>query len=803
MSQVHAPYNFVPLNEVVVTPEWAPLISQDVPFSDGICGEIEIDLEATTAICVGGGREGDRVTPFRTPDGRYAIPGSSVKGMLRNVLEIITFSKFQFVDRSRRYAVRDLQNRQLYISRMTKTVGNEVYEPRAEPGWLQERNGDWFIQPCEVSRVEQADLLGYLGEDAAALRRCFINRSSLQDKYGAWAQSGQPLEIQFCPGAVIDHRMSNGRGHLRFSLADLRAGDVDGTLVFTGQPSPNARLLPGGENKGKHREFVFYGSKGAAVAIDDRVRHDFELNHSLEQGERHGGEARPNDEWGFWRARLEGGDRVPIFFLRSERDPRVIDCIGLTQMFRLAYRHTLGDAIDNSCLLHNPDPATGSPEAGSPVMDLADAIFGYSRSHAAGAMSARGRVHIGLFTAAEGQYQLRDSGAILNGPKPTFYPAYIEQSDRLDPQAGGENPKVRKDRGYATLMDENVRLRGWKRYPVRPSNESPVQGNASVATQWRALPAGTRFRGRIRVHNLREVEFGALAWALDFGGREACCHALGLAKPFGFGAVKLHEQGCRLVRLADGKSISLQDARKGFEAYMENRVPGWAESEQLVQLLGMADPSNAVADRLTYMVLQHKEFTEAKRDLAVLPRYITRMPGRRIRAAGAPSRPGGPLVSRPVSGVGTGPQARGGSPPPPPPPPPPQDPLDIVRGILGAVLDRPVAEQANYLLRNCREVPPSMASRPKEWASAVLALFPEPVKLLETRAAKSGGSEVTAAEAELAGHEARKPQESDSKALKKWARDRDALLRRVAQKRQGRSVGSTGAQERRPISWHG
>jgi hypothetical protein len=31
-----APYAFVPHNDIVFEPEWADLVSQDVPFSDGV-----------------------------------------------------------------------------------------------------------------------------------------------------------------------------------------------------------------------------------------------------------------------------------------------------------------------------------------------------------------------------------------------------------------------------------------------------------------------------------------------------------------------------------------------------------------------------------------------------------------------------------------------------------------------------------------------------------------------------------------------------------------------------------------------
>lgn len=42
IDKINAPYNFVPLNEMVVIPEWGGEISQDLPFSDGEDGCIDV-----------------------------------------------------------------------------------------------------------------------------------------------------------------------------------------------------------------------------------------------------------------------------------------------------------------------------------------------------------------------------------------------------------------------------------------------------------------------------------------------------------------------------------------------------------------------------------------------------------------------------------------------------------------------------------------------------------------------------------------------------------------------------------------
>ena len=54
MSQLTAPYRFVPLSALVMLPDWADLVSHDMPFADGVSGELSYRITAHTRLCVGG-----------------------------------------------------------------------------------------------------------------------------------------------------------------------------------------------------------------------------------------------------------------------------------------------------------------------------------------------------------------------------------------------------------------------------------------------------------------------------------------------------------------------------------------------------------------------------------------------------------------------------------------------------------------------------------------------------------------------------------------------------------------------------
>ena len=122
MAAIKAPYKFVPFNKQVVSPYWIEQISHDIPFSDGQSGTIEVALKAESPIFVRDGigqkqakdnyQDDVQQKPhlFSQYGGRYFIPGTSIKGMIRNVLEILSFGRMEDKVNDHRYAVRDFQN---------------------------------------------------------------------------------------------------------------------------------------------------------------------------------------------------------------------------------------------------------------------------------------------------------------------------------------------------------------------------------------------------------------------------------------------------------------------------------------------------------------------------------------------------------------------------------------------------------------------------------------------------------------------------------------------------------------------
>ena len=625
---IPSPYNFVPLAETVFFPDWAQQVSMDVPFSDGISGTLTLEVTAQTPIYIRNGgahpegesrlRDATYTDFFRvTPGGPYAIPGSSVKGMLRAVLEIASFSKIaggksapRVADH--RYAVRDLHNPELYTNHFNEKVKG-AYQPKVKAAWLsRDSEGKWQLHFCDYVRVEQADLEKFRGEN------CRLGESGPAEK--KYRQIPPGTSITFDSSVQrAQQQNDNVRGRSNIA-ANLGRGSNEGIIVLTGQPSRR------GNRGSKHLEFIFLNPSATPEVVPDSVKKDFEFAHS-ELGENR----KENKEWSFWKPRLLAGERVPVFVLTNGDD---IASMGLAFMFRLPYKYSIHDVIAHTSREHLE----------SERLDLAEVIFGRVEDTNA----LRGRVSVETLVAVGNPQSMKKVLTVLNGPKPTYYPNYVQQN--VDAQ--GMVPRVNGKPQYATFMDDRARISGWKRYLARPDcpampnyDVPPVdshgQQNTKVATAFRPLEAGTKFTGTLHLHNLRKAELGALLWAITWNGDEALRHAIGQGKPYGFGSVTVKITGADLhcCNPLSSEPVELAACQQAFTTIMEQAIPGWERSEQIAALRAMADPRAQWPQEVRYPRLDNgNEFVGHKKGfLALLP--PVRQKGHAPKNVSCPAQP--------------------------------------------------------------------------------------------------------------------------------------------------------------------
>lgn len=546
---ISSPYRFVPLSDLVIQPDWANQVSQDAPFEDGVCGELTLLLTNHTRLCVGGTQDKykdhpptpSRVNFYRTAQGKLAIPSTSLKGMLRNVLEIASFSRFKQVE-DQKLGVRDISSGKNFY---TEAI---VRQP-VKAGWMKFEDGGWNIYPCKFARLHQQDLINELRVNKIE----WVKLKKAAQRY---------QKIGVCPTIRFNFDGENNVGQ---KIAEpCKSGSHEGRVVVTGQPSKDFTVP-----KAKKWEFIFYAQEDRRLSVSPDVMAGFSRIHV------------DSDEWAYWKNKLKNSSNIPhgipVFF--HQDDSEQVISLGLAMMYKLPYKHSIHDAIRHTSDQHLD--ITGP--------DLADLIFGYLGEN--GTNGLRGRVHIGLAELKKEQETVLSTATVLSSPKPTYYPFYMLQNDSSFQQLMKDDAELSGWKRYQVKPER-----------ILPP---PERSTAKVQVQLELLPQKCQFSFKLMFHNLRPIELGALLWSMDFGQNNQARHSLGVGKPYGLGQVSLKIDHVEMRHNNPQKTINnhefLQSCRDDFIQFIQVKMsaaglkPSFEDSMFIKALIKYATPSTNTA----------------------------------------------------------------------------------------------------------------------------------------------------------------------------------------------------------------
>ncbi|MGR5067552.1 TIGR03986 family type III CRISPR-associated RAMP protein [Vibrio alfacsensis] len=560
MTQVHAPYHFVPLSKWVYMPDWAHLVSHDVPFEDGLSGVIKYELTNHTPLCVGDSKDQQNILRFaRNPKGQPIVPGSSLKGMIRSVMDIASFGKFNQVD-DFTLSYRDISSNSAYLDLISK------HKP--VPGWIKYDavKGIWLFSQCQVAKLHHKDIDKNLG---ISIR----NEESAVKRY-----SKLPLNQK------VRATISEPRGMKKNRWAEnLGQGDTEGHCVFT-----NTRILGRGDPESYNFSYFFFAKQEAVTSdqIGEQVKNLFANHRSVE--ETVGGVKYDQSEYMLKHTHPEHG--IPVFALMMQGK---VHSFGFANMPRVSYKNSSHDLINHLSNEHMEDA----------YFSLSELMFGTLRENGFGLKS---RVYFSDAVMANRETSIVSSPLVLGGPKPSFLGAYIEQPD----------PENYHSYGYHNSK-ETAKVAGWKRYPVRQEfkENSPPNDNQNVQTKLELLTENHTFQGRISFHNLKREELAALVWVLTLNGSTDHFHTLGHGKPLGAGAVQFDLQlNSDQIRANCGETLNMtvQGLVEEFTAHMNEQLKQgqWLDTPQLKHLLALSD--NYIGHENEFFYPDLKDFQKIK-----------------------------------------------------------------------------------------------------------------------------------------------------------------------------------------------
>lgn len=550
-----APYNFVPLPDQIVTVDPNSLPDQDRYDPGRYTGWLDCRLTTESPLYIRAAleqKEFERTLDekaeakrpwdeqvrnkpdffYTTDRARPVIPGSSLRGMLRALVEIAGYGKMQWVT-SRQLIYRAVgdttSHGARYRDRLMHSDGEWAedgkrchhYTPLMQAGYMEElRNGDWQIRP--------ATSIGGTTFARISERRIPSGLKPVRDCKNAseiWVQPGR-YEYQKVRGGFLQTKYAK--------VIEASATEKEGLKKAT--------LARSGWMPNKRSEAVIFAKNttAAPISVGDELIRAYRDHLSDVYGQQ---SLRGTEKESILGPNGVLVDGHPVFYLVE--DGKLV-FFSHCMMFRLPYHRSP---------LHFVPPWLCQETD----TDLAEALFGYTKKSGQGKERGyAGRVFLSDAHLAPDQpddiWLAGDDvliPRILGGPKPTTFQHYLVQKHPNPVPTGGQfadgRPRTQLHLSdYAADTPGDTVIRGhklyWHKGPVgleQLREPEKVGKNDRQHTQMRPVKAGVTFAFRIRFENLSKVELGSLQWVLDRAQDPALRLSLGMGKPYGMGAVRI------------------------------------------------------------------------------------------------------------------------------------------------------------------------------------------------------------------------------------------------------------------------
>ncbi len=399
-----APYNFISLtNTVVPSPlqgdgAWPHYTDKEVKeaFAQYLLAEptytgmITLHITNETPLFIGAGK--DQEQPF-SPNGRPVIPGSTLRGMIRSLFNIVTAGTMRPAE--------DFTNRHLYyrcimapkgmpqLKELHVEYGNRMMTEKMLP---DKKTGE--LRLTDVKTTQPGFLVRLKGSPAYYIVPCS-------------QQNRDPYEYP---------------RHSRESCVGWDDNNK-GAYIYTGNQAnkPKIRFL----SEPQWDTMIPVPSQVIEEYRSDKNRRGVDLLNGREDVKKDGAASA--------FAGRDDVDRIAPCFFITEND--VVTSFGHGRSYRIPYRHTVGDRIPEA--LQNPD-----------IIDFADAVFG-RKEYWAGRVSVED-------AQLEGapQYEQADFIKPQLGANPTSYQLYLKQS--AYPPAHWDSPRATTIRGYKAYWHHAV-----------------------------------------------------------------------------------------------------------------------------------------------------------------------------------------------------------------------------------------------------------------------------------------------------------------------------------------------------------
>lgn len=381
LKTTRAPYNFVPISNQII---WRYGDASQMPGHNVLdphllSGEIRVTATAETPLYIAGRERTGFVKDAR---GRYIIPGSSLRGLLRQNMQILgmglirageDFNDYRLVYRDmtsgRGTVTHSLRDRYVAVLGIKSTGERCTVATSVQGGYLHNDGGKYFLVPTvsDVIHIKRKDPV-----------------------VAPWAN-------HYTFEKPVWYRLSGSK------VADIRTVETEGYL--------RGVLLSPGVMRNQNRLYLFPAEDPDAsrqqLTAEEVLAYQEDVKMKW-NGLKGTDRAHPMDPQ-FWTMPKSGGVKA-VFYAK---DSKGFTSIGTSQFLRIGYAYALGHGL----------PEKHRENRDSTQLDYAHSMLGYAREDAA----YRSRVSVGDLVASGSPQTMAQVPIMLGGPKPSFTAGYSKQ----------------------------------------------------------------------------------------------------------------------------------------------------------------------------------------------------------------------------------------------------------------------------------------------------------------------------------------------------------------------------------------
>lgn len=505
MRYAKAPYNFIPLSNRVFERYSSvdDLPGHDEILEDHYSGTIEYVLKCDSDIIVSDGKGNF----FKNLDNKYAIPGSSIRGMVRNNIITLGFSSVKDDIEDNNFLYRRFATELPKINGMNTKCINKEYKDRLG---------------VEPRKVENGNKKGSKSYSIPTKVKAGYIQHTRGDKYEIIPSSDKVNGKTYF--RVSDNFLKkNVRGISEINYLSDKNYKPYRTSITYNVNEKNNKIKEIKKNGLKYKgELVGSGymNRKTSHYIVTNISENEPIKISDEDIRMYKKYYRQDKKEDDFYSLPRNGEKKAVFYV--EYNGRIF--IGFTPFIRLLYDKSVHDGLLEG-------------HKNNDILDYNKSLFGFTNNN--DGYSYKSRLS---FEDAVEYSNIETKKEVLNlqKPKATCIAHYLKQN--------GKN--------YSTYNND-FQIRGIKFYWMKDKVSDSEIGNEKICSSTEVVKRGGVFKGKISFKNLSEDELGLLVYSLAL--KDNCFQQIGMGKPYGFGRIKI-----------DNIKIEAYDMEKRYNSIFDN-----------------------------------------------------------------------------------------------------------------------------------------------------------------------------------------------------------------------------------------